>query len=52
MGKCKIDGKFCDGASLICRLNPSETHPMYYDDTDGSLRDFCNRKCSNYKKED
>ena len=50
MGTCKVDGLYCDGAWLVCRLNASETNPTYY--VDGEKRDFWNKECSNYTKEE
>jgi hypothetical protein len=47
---CKIDKKSCDGESLVCRFNPSDVKPFYYEITDGSKRLFYNKGCSNFKK--
>ena len=52
MGFCKIDDKPCDGASLVCRLNPTALEPMYYDGVDGTKRKFYNRRCFNYTERD
>lgn len=47
---CKVDGKSCDGDGKVCRLNPDDKEPFFYDDTDGRKHVFYNRFCSNFRK--
>lgn len=46
---CKLDNKKCDSDSLICRLNPNETEPYYFNQF-GEKSPLINSKCSNYAK--
>lgn len=47
---CKKDLKACDPDALICRLNPNDLDPHFYDSDSGARRVFVNRYCSNFKK--
>lgn len=43
---CHMDGKSCDGESLVCHLNPEAGEQTEEGEP------FPNKKCSNYVKEE
>lgn len=45
---CKKDGLFCDGESLVCRLNPEDAGKVYRELGDDVDRPFFNKVCSNF----
>jgi len=48
---CEHDKEYCDGNSLICRLNPVDTEPYYITDL-GKKVPFKNNKCAAFHKEE
>ena len=46
--RCKVDGGFCDGEGLVCRLNPLDKGKTFRNLGDVEDRPFFNRLCSNF----